>query len=271
MLCSRLGNLVFIAVFGIFGPALSQVMPIPLDNSSEPTQTFLWEAKQANAVLIMIPGGEGHIGLSPTQTDLGKFYGRVLKPLADETMTSGKLHVVVFDSPDVLPPGDIYPMSRASDDHLSRIESVVRFYKGRYGKPVWLMGHSNGAISVSEYIRNRGDTVNGVIFSSSRTGVKVSDTFASPVLFLHHRKDGCAKVSARSVNDIYSTLKSAGKIRVAFNWVDGGSPEGNPCHSGYHMYFGAETEVFKSIDSFIGNPMEAVDSSSLPLQGGPAD
>lgn len=275
MFITRPSWLAFAAVFVIFGPAFSQVIPVPFESSgvfgsSEPTQTFLWEARQANAVLVMIPGGEGHLGLTPARTELGGFYERVLKPLADETMTSGKVHVVVFDSPDILPSGDFYPTSRASDDHLSRIESVVRYYKERYGKPVWLMGHSNGAISVSEYIRSRGDTVNGAIFSSSRAGVKISDTFASPVLFLQHRKDGCAKVSARSVVDVYATIKLAGKTAVAFNWIDGGSSEGNPCYSGYHMYFGAETQVFRAIDSFIANPKAEADRPALP-ESGPAD
>src|SRR6185437_7699984 len=94
-------------------PARAQVIAVPSPDASEPTQTFLWEAKAAKAVLIMIPGGEGQIGLTPGRANLGGFYGTVIRPLADARMTSGSTHVVVFDSPYALPVGTIYPASRA--------------------------------------------------------------------------------------------------------------------------------------------------------------
>ena len=200
-------RLALIAVtLGMAGPVRAQVVEVPFLDASQPTETFLWPAKDAKAVLIMIPGGEGHLGLTPARADLGGFYGRLLKPLADDTVTSGTVDVVVFDSPDLLPAGDIYPTARAAADHLGRIASVVNFYKDRYGLPIWLMGHSNGAISVAEYLQKGGGGIDGVIFSSSRTGVKVPETFALPALFLHHRQDGCAKVNAARVIDVFETL-----------------------------------------------------------------
>ena len=65
------------------------------------------------------------------------------------------IHTVFFDSPYPMARTSAYPASRASADHQRRIESVVTFYEERFGKPVWLMGHSNGSISIAEFIRAR--------------------------------------------------------------------------------------------------------------------
>jgi len=97
--------------------------------SSTPTLSFLWQSDTAKAVLIMIPGGEGHIGLTPEQKQLFGFYGSALRPLSDSHLTRGLFHVVIFDSPSSLYSGPSYPISRTTADHLTRIESVVRFYK----------------------------------------------------------------------------------------------------------------------------------------------
>ena len=251
-----LGLAILIAcAFG--GSARSEVVSVPAPASggsgtSEPTQTFLWEGKDAAAVLIMIPGGEGHLGLTPAKKNIGGFYGSVLRPLTDPTMTSGHIHVVVFDSPDPLPVGSVYPTSRATQDHLDRIESVVKFYRKKYGKPVWLMGHSNGAISVAEFIGRRASLVNGAILSSSRVGVQVSTSITIPILFLHHKNDECAKADPRTTVDVFETLRSSGKKNTAFVWIDGGTPEAkSPCASGHHMYYGAGPEAFLAIDKFI--------------------
>jgi hypothetical protein len=243
----------FVLVLLTFEPARAQVIPVPAEGgSSTPTQTFLWQAKEARAVLVMIPGGDGRIGLVASRTDLGGFYGKVLKPLSDPARTSGRTHVVVFDSPHPLPVGKLYPDERASGDHLRRIEKVVTFYRERLGRPVWLMGHSNGAISVAEFIRRTDGSVAGAIFSASRVGVKVSPKTLLPILFLHHHKDACPQADAGDDRTTYEALRAAGK-NTAFTWVEGGSSEGsNVCGSGYHMYFGAEGEASRAIDAFMG-------------------
>lgn len=238
---------------GPIATARAEVVSVPLQGSPTPTQTFLWESRNAKAVLIMIPGGEGHLGLTPGKTNLGGFYGNALRPLADGSKTSGTSHVAIFDSPDILPVGDIYPTSRTMPEHLSRIESVVRFYKERFAKPIWLMGHSNGAASVAEFLRTRAELVDGAVFSSSRRGIKVSTSVAMPVLFMHHRQDLCPKADPTPTVDQFEAMKKSGKTNTAFVWIEGGAREDkNPCASGYHMYFGAEAAAFSAIDAFMG-------------------
>ncbi|ARJ64604.1 hypothetical protein WV31_02395 [Magnetospirillum sp. ME-1] len=235
------------------GPAGAEVIAVPTgDGSDAATQTFLWESPQAKAVLVMIPGGEGHIGLQPDRTSLGGFYGKTFGPLADSALTSGQLHVVIFDNPYALPTDRTFPVSRLSGDHQQRIESVVRFYHQRFGKPVWLFGHSNGAISVAEFLRTRRELVAGAVFSSSRVGVKVSADVGLPILFLHHRQDSCSKADPAGDIDLHQSLRAGGKTDVDFVWVEGGTAgRGDPCHAGYHMYNESEEAAYRAVDRFI--------------------
>ena len=94
----------------------AQVIAISPSAGSEtpPTLNFLWQSKNTKAVLIFIPGGEGHLGITPDRKNLGGFYGSTLKPLSDPSLTSGHFDVVIFDNPTPLPVGKTYPVSRTS-------------------------------------------------------------------------------------------------------------------------------------------------------------
>jgi hypothetical protein len=90
------------------------------------------------------------------------------------------------------------------------------------------------------------------VISSARNGISLPDDTAIPVLFLHHAKDGCANASSRRSQAVYEDLKSAGRSRTAYVWITGGESEPqNPCHSGYHMFFGAGQEAAAAMDGFI--------------------
>ncbi len=227
--------------------------------SSTRTKTFLWESKKAAATLVFIPGGEGRLALSDQQPQLGGFYGATLQPLSDPRSTSGRLNVVVFDSPSLLNSGSLYPASRAEADHLMRIESVVLYYKEKFGKPIWLMGHSNGAASVTEfykYLQNSGrqGLIAGMIYSGARNGSSFnSATTGLPVLFLHHEHDGCAGALVSESKSVYESLKKVDTAKVEYVLIKGGTAQANPCNSGFHMYFGAASEVYSAIDSFMAD------------------
>ena len=254
--------IILIGVAAGTAPCTAQVIAVPSTNggifgSSEPTMTFLWPGRDSKAVLIMIPGGEGHLGLTPDRTDLEGFYGKTLKPLSDPAATSGSLDVVIFDSPYRMATGDTYPMSRMSSDHLGRMEDVIRYYRDKLGKPIWLMGHSNGAVSITEFWKSIHDTdkktlISGLVISSARNGISLPDDTGIPVLFLHHRNDACAKSSSSGSWAVYESLASAGRSRTSHVWITGGESEArNSCYSGYHMYFGAGQEAASAIDAFI--------------------
>jgi hypothetical protein len=242
--------------------SFAQVYPVdPIEkgffNSTEPTLTFLWKAKNAKAVLIIIPGGEGQIKLTLDQKNLGGFFGNTLRPLSDPNLTSGVFDLVAFDSPMTLPIGTNYPYSRTTADHLTRIESVVFYYKEKLHKPIWLMGHSNGAVSVTEFYKylqknKKENLVSGIIYSSGRNFASFNSDTNLPVLFLAHEKDGCFSSTNANSQSVYNDLKKTNKIKTEYVYIKTGEAQsGDPCRSGYHMFYGASEEVYKAIDSFV--------------------
>lgn len=248
-----------LAMAAIFSHAqVIAVEALPKGDTSPqvPTLTFLWPNDKAQAVLIFIPGGDGHLGLTSDKKNLGGFYGAMLRPLSDPALSAGKFEVVVFDSPTPLPVGTVYPYSRTSADHLMRLDSVVLHYQQKFHKPIWLMGHSNGAVSVTEYLKylqrdNRQHLVSGMVYSSARHGADFAANTQLPVLFLAHEKDGC-KISTPSASKlVYEKLKQTNTQSMQYVVLKNGEEQAaNPCVSGYHMFYGAGAEAYQAIDAF---------------------
>ena len=240
--------------------ASAEVLPVGNGTGGDVlTQTLYWQSSDAKATLVLIPGGDGYLGLKPTQKDTRNSFYQALKKLTDTTSGNPGISVVLFDSPirlDSNPKG--YPSSRATADHLSRISSVIRFYKQKTGKPVWLMGHSNGAVSITEFLsyndpQRAPSQISGLIVSSARRVASFDDRAIDlPVLFLHHQKDGCPNADSRASVKNFEQVKKTNKSVTEFRFLKSGEPEnGSPCESGYHMYYGADIELNEALRNFI--------------------
>lgn len=254
--------LVALALFALNLAHAAEVIPVQsiekcfLCNSA-PSMTMYWQGDHPKAVLIFIPGGEGYLGLKEGQTETKSQYLQTLKRLTDPTLTSGQFDVVVLDSPTELSPRQPYPSARGSSDHLIRIESAIRYYKNKTGLPVWLMGHSNGGISLSEFIKyanknGKMDLVSGVVASAIRTESYFDAPIAFPMLFIHHEKDACQHCYPFASFANYEKVKKFSTAPTEFVYVTTGeSQQSDPCRSGFHMYNGAGEEVAKDIDAFM--------------------
>ncbi len=245
--------------------ALSQVVSVEFKEkglffSDAPTLNFLWPSKQAKATLVFIPGGEGKAGITPERVNLGGFYGTTLRPLSDEKRTHGAFNVVVFESPTPLPVGTEFPVSRQGQEHLKRIESVVRFFKDKYSLPVWIMGHSNGAVSITEFYKmlqknQQQDLIAGAIYSSARHGAEFNDKTQLPILFLAHEQDKCPKSTPARGLAVFQQQQKTNLSKTAFVFIKGGEIQTqNGCHSGFHMFYGAGAEAYSAIDEFVFGP-----------------
>ena len=260
--------LVFVAFFFLACAANSQLIPVEQNEnsffiSSAPTMTYLYAAKEPKATLIFLPGGLGHSGVKATTPDSSPFFTKyhfnlMLKRLSNAQDTSGQFNVVIFDNPTSLPQATkyTYPSSRASVDHLVRVDSVVKHYKKLFNKPVWIFGHSNGAASMTEYFKklqksNQEELVSGMIYSGSIHGADFGSNTVAPVLFLHHESDGCDAATFKHAQQVFQKLKNQGNTKTEFAAVIGGDSEPkDPCLSGYHMYFGAEKFAADAVDRF---------------------
>ena len=225
--------------------------------SAAPTLTLYWQGQDAKAVLVFIPGGEGYIGLKPGQTDHRYQFHQMLKLLTNSALTSGKFDVVLLDSPAELSPRQPYPTARAGSDHMVRIESVVRFYKEKTGLPVWLLGHSNGGISLTEFVKylqknDKMDLVAGIIPSGARSETYFKPPLNLPVLVLHHQQDGCSHTLSKSAAENFAQVKAFNKASTELVLLTSGEAEQkDPCRSGFHMYHGASEEAAKAIDGYM--------------------
>ena len=241
------------------------VVPVPFvgadtQSPAAATLTFLWTADSARATLVFVPGGEGHLGLTPERKSMGGFYGATLQLLSDSNLSSGSMHVVVFNSPVPLPVGSNYPISRQSPEHLRRIESVVRFYKDTYRLPIVIMGHSNGAASITEFYKmlqkeNKTDLIAGAIYSSARNGSTFNDKTNLPILFLAHERDGCAKSTPYQSQSVYEAQRRTNSQKLDYVVIHGGEAQTqDACSSGFHMFYGAGDEAYRAIDTFFNGP-----------------
>ncbi len=239
--------------------AAAGVIAIPAgDPARPPTLTMYWEGAGSKALLILIPGGEGQLNLKPTQLNVGHQFYLTLKQLSQGPDPTEILDVVLFDSPERLYNSRAYPVSRATADHMSRIRSVVQFYKEKTGKPVWLMGHSNGAVSVTEYLRYEtkiglGPQIAGLIVSGARKlAYFESAPLDLPILFMSHRWDGCPNAAPDASVVNFEKVRGLNRARTSFIFIETGDPEGSQtCESGYHMYNNATREVVATLRNFI--------------------
>lgn len=237
--------------------------------SSTPTMTFLYAGKDAKATLIFLPGGLGSVGVKPTTPETSPFFTKyhfnlMLKRLSSSQNTRGLFNVVIFDNPTVLPQNNkyTYPYSRASSDHLVRVDSVVKHYQSLLKKPIWLLGHSNGAASMTEYYKklkkNKQESlVAGMVYSGAIHGAEFDANTTAPVLFMHHESDGCDATTFKHTQKVFQKLRDQGNLKTEFAAVIGGEAESkDPCLSGLHMYFGAEKEAANYIDLFAAKYLD---------------
>lgn len=228
--------------------------------NNEPSITFLYPAQNPKALLVFIPGGEGTAGVKRDWGSHSRYFStypfnRMLASLANSQLTEGTISVVIFDSPKSLGSGN-YLALRGATDHMVRLESTINFYKNKFGLPVWLMGHSAGGVSVGEFtnylIKNKKENlISGMIFSAGRKDSKFINTYNIPSLFIIHQDDACSITLPQQNKEIFEAFKPKNKSITEFQMVAGGQPQGDPCSTGYHMYFGSEPEVARALSLFI--------------------
>jgi pimeloyl-ACP methyl ester carboxylesterase len=210
--------------------------------SKDPTLTMLFEAEQqATATVLFIPGGDGTTPIKEGMTEARSPYAiGVLMPL-----TRAGYNVVVVSNPTPIDARSGYP----GGDRLDRIESAIKHYREKLRVPVILFGHSNGTAAVHEFA-NRSEenrqSIAGVILSGSRREYKFDTEVKFPILFVHHKLDGCDNTPYNSAVSRYESYKAM-KLDVKFATIEGGEGGGQPCNAGYHMYYKAYQEAANAL------------------------
>jgi len=232
--------------------ATSQVIPVEFLSAgflgARQTMTMLHERSDAALTVVVVMGHPGSFDLKAGDSFVRNTTARMMRDLVYRPKINA--HVVILDSP--IPLQGVG--ARSSKDHLDRIDSVVKFYEDKLKVPIWLFGHSDGSISVSEYL-NRPNTsrrpVSGVILSAGRDETRIKEDWKIPALVIHHEKDGCDVTTFNGAKRYFKQIQETNTAPVEFAAVVGGLSSGPPCSTGHHMYEGAFGETLGLIEGFV--------------------
>lgn len=216
----------------------------------------------AAAWVLLYVGGDGGLRLNaqgaPT-TNLGQVY--IIRDRRH--LTAAGLGVVVVDMPSDRN-SSTSGAYRGSNEHVADLGFVVRTIRERFGRPVWIMGHSNGALSAAAAVRRLtgNERPDGAIFSSSTLiqsrksrGLPVDPfPYNGPVLIVAHEQDACGHSPPADAKTLYELFPNA-RPRI-LRMFTGAAPsragvcEGNSAHS----FYGQEADVMRTVAAFVRNP-----------------
>ncbi len=222
--------------------------------------SYWWmERPEAKATLVLLPGGEGAIGMKDGTPHSKNFLVRT----RDEFAAAGYNVAIVGKPSDH---GDLDAAWRATGDHVADLAAVVDKVRAQGGKPVWLVGTSLGTISAAAAaIGMDPSRIAGIVLSSSVTSTNRFTAFSVPmldlsrvrvpVLVMHHKDDMCDVCEPGQVHRIYDALTNAPVKKLLL--VSGGDmfPTDKPCEAlHHHGYIGMEKQAAGYITTWIANP-----------------
>ncbi len=235
----------------------AQTYQINFEHGSEKTQipTVFWSKPNSKVVLIFIPGGSGSFGITKKIDPKPSW---LLAELFNYTNSS--IDIAFMDSQFSLQGdvGDSYTRWAARRElaHIERIKTVINFYKVMTSKPIFLIGHSNGSLSMAEFLNQSSDhqqLISGVILSGSRNETELKQKISLPVLILHHKSDLNRWTTPSAAENLFLQVQQRSSSITELHWVVGGKDVtwGDPTYTGRHMYNEALGEAAKNIQQFL--------------------
>ena len=182
----------------------------------------------ARAAIVLIPGGDGALGVRPDGTFTGLSNNQLVR--------TRKSYLG-------------YGIATLTVDQGVDIAAAVTFMR-KFSKSVVVAGTSRGTLRVAGSLAARpsGLVLASGFLDSVRSAVGSPDALPR-TLVIHHRQDGCQFTPPSAVEP----FKAWGGARVRVVWMDGGSNVGNPCQAAaYHGFNGLDGRVVAAIAQFAG-------------------
>jgi pimeloyl-ACP methyl ester carboxylesterase len=219
---------------------------------------YWWmERPDAKATIVLLPGGEGGIGLKDGVPQSLNFLVR-----SRDFFAAAGYNVAIVGKPS--DKADLDPYFRSTDDHVADLRAVVEKLNA-IGKPVWLVGTSLGTISAAAAAAAQPPMpIAGIVLTSSVTNtnrtVRYTVTMVGlskvrvPVLVMHHKDDACEVCVPGMASQIYASLSNA-PVKKLLIVSGGGGATGNECAAlHHHGYIGMEKEAVADITGWIADP-----------------
>jgi hypothetical protein len=218
---------------------------------------------EARAWVLLFVGAEGNLKLDAS--------GGPTSPLATIFIIQSRQHlktaglgVVLVDAPSDRRDAGMNPQFRRAPEHLQDVGAVVAAIRQRFGKPVWLFGHSNGGITAAIAGRSlQGEQRPDGLILSSATVIRVrakpdqplpAIPYTGPVLIMAHKNDNCSHSPyADSLVLAEAFPQARPKTLLSF---DGPTPANSKDHCARvstHGFYGQEAEAMQAIAEFVLN------------------
>lgn len=179
------------------------------------------------AVVVLVPGGDGDIGISGD--------GSVERDRNWIVRTRGAYARAGIASL-LLDAGANIGTAVSEGRKIAPRVIVVAMSRGSTRVPSALSSQPDGLVLASSFL----DQIQGQLGSPAAL---------PPTLVVHHRGDSCPRTDAGQVAPF---MAWAGN-RARLVWISGGTDEGNPCgNRGHHGFVGREGAVVSAIIGFVG-------------------
>lgn len=227
-------------------------------------QKFLYQKPtEAFASAVLFQGGPGSIG-AVGSADRG--WARIEAFLSGGVGRFAETGVsaAAVDSPS--DKRDLNNGFRSSQEHAQDIAAVIAFLRSETpGKPVCLVGTSNGSLSATSISAILGEQGPDCIVLTSSVSQKSSSAIVSrflhafidadltkvkvPVLLVHHKNDSCKYTPYEPMLGYVKAFPNS--PRVDFITIEGGQDHSDNCNRGHHQFLGIEREVTAQISEWI--------------------
>jgi hypothetical protein len=181
------------AALGQTAPPAAVVSDVPVADGTE--RVLFQGGRQARAIVVLLPGGDGIIGLD-SGGGVHQLGGNFLVRTLGQWVAQG-FAVVLPDAPN----GTSLTGQRHLPAYADAISRAIDFGRSRAALPVWLIGTSAGTTAAVNGAAHLGAKVSGAVLTSSvtrRTGASGETIFdaepgavAVPVLVVGNEYDTC--------------------------------------------------------------------------------
>lgn len=255
--------MVAIGMFAMGGAARADEIAVTIPTRGSVTESFTFESPaQPVAALVLLPGGEGFIGVSDKggQAAVAR-PGNFLIRTRNMYVAAG-MAIAALDVPSDQR-GGIDEAFRESADNATDIAAVVAWLRQKVKAPVWLVGTSMGTISATNAAVRLGNKIDGLVLTSSvsaagrrrgpSNGVLDLDlkAIAVPALVMASAHDACPVSPPGNADVIAQRMTQSPRKAVKF--IEGGSePKSDACQPfAYHGYYGVEDKAVAAIVEFV--------------------
>ena len=228
-------------------------------------QKFVFQkSTEPAASAVLFQGGPGTIGAAGSEDR-----GWVRHDDAFLSGGAGRFSELGISAAAVDAPSDKRNLNsgfRSSIEHAQDIAGVIAFLrKETPGKPVCLVGTSNGSLSATSGAALLGEKGPDCIVLTSSVSVKTQSSIVArflhvftdadlskirvPVLIVHHKNDSCKHTPYEPMLAYLKVFENSPKID--FITIEGGQDHSDSCNRGHHQFLGIEREVTARISDWI--------------------